>query len=108
MQAVTVGANGVVLYSVEVTSNLFGGVDAMIEVRDEAGDRPLEIDVVLPERVVRIDEECLVGGAASDLIAGVHRLIIRRGVVPIRHTRLTEERGCNAWGMYPRSGVCQS
>jgi hypothetical protein len=31
----------------------------MIEKRNEVGDGPLKIDVVLPERVIGIDEECL-------------------------------------------------
>jgi hypothetical protein len=31
----------------------------MIEKRDEAGDRSLEVDIVLPQRIVSIDEKCL-------------------------------------------------
>ena len=40
----------------------------VIEKRNEAGDRPLEVDVVLPERVVGVDQEglSLVGGNNVD------------------------------------------
>jgi hypothetical protein len=41
----------------------------VIEVADEGGDRTLEVDVVLPERVVGVDEEGLAGrkvGHVSD------------------------------------------
>jgi hypothetical protein len=108
VKSVAVGTDGVVLDLIEMASHLFGCVDAMIEVGDETGNRTFEVDVVLPESVVGVDEEGLVGGAASDLIGGVHRLIIRRIEVPIRHTQRTSKGGCHAWGMYPRSGVCQS
>ena len=42
------GEDSGVLNLVEVAADLFGGVDAMVEVGDEAGDRALEVDVVLP------------------------------------------------------------
>jgi hypothetical protein len=47
-----------------VAANLFGRVDTVVEVGDEAGDGPLEVDVVLPEGVIGVDEEGLVGGTA--------------------------------------------
>jgi hypothetical protein len=31
----------------------------MIQKRDEARDRPLKVDIVLPERIVGVDEEVL-------------------------------------------------
>ena len=31
----------------------------MIQERDEVGNRPLEVDVVLPERVIGVDEQRL-------------------------------------------------
>src|SRR5664279_3289349 len=34
----------------------------MIQKRDEVGDRPLEVNIVLPERVVGVDQEVLAGG----------------------------------------------
>ena len=67
VQAVAVGEDGGVLDMVEVAADLFTGVDAMIEVGDEAGDGALEVDVVLPERIVGVDEQSLVGGAAKGL-----------------------------------------
>ena len=41
--------------------------DAMIEVGDEAGNRTFEVDVVLPEGIVGVDEQGLVGGTAKRL-----------------------------------------
>jgi hypothetical protein len=86
VQAVAVGEDGCVLDTVEVAADLFGGVDAVIEVGDEAGDGALEVDVVFPKGVVGVDEQGLVMGAAEglvwELIGGLtgdgHRLIIRR------------------------------
>ena len=65
MQAVAVGEDGRVLDTVEVAADLFGSVDAVIEVGDEAGDGTLEVDVVLPEGVVCVDEQGLIGRAAE-------------------------------------------
>ena len=75
VEAVAVGEDGVMLYAVEVAANFFRGVDAMIEVGDEAGDGLLEVDVVLPEGVVGIDEQGLVDWAAHGWRG--HRLIIK-------------------------------
>jgi len=62
-EAVAAGGDGGALDCVEVFADLFGGVDAVVEVGDEGGDRALEVDVVFPERVVGVDEEGL--GAAT-------------------------------------------
>ena len=67
VQAVAVGEDGGVLDTVEVAADLFGGVDAVIEVGDEAGNGALEVDVVLPEGIVGVDEQGLVDGAAEGL-----------------------------------------
>jgi hypothetical protein len=71
-----------VLDAVEVAANLFGGVNTVVEVGDETGNGPLEVNVVLPEGIVGIDEQRLVDGAtrrlAWRLIQGGHELIIRR------------------------------
>ncbi len=56
------GEDGGVLDAVEMAADLFCGVDAVIEVGDEAGDRALEVDVVLPEGVVGVDQQGLVDG----------------------------------------------
>ena len=80
VEAIAVGQDGGVLDTVEVAADLLGGVDAVIEVGDEAGDRSLEVDVVLPERVVGVDEQGLIDGVterlARDLGYGGHWLII--------------------------------
>jgi hypothetical protein len=46
----------------------------VIEVRDERGDRALEVDVVLPESVIGVNEQSLSGRLASK----GHTTIIRR------------------------------
>jgi hypothetical protein len=81
VEAVAVGSDGGVLDLVEMAAYLFGGVDAVVEVGDEAGDGALEVDVVLPEGVVGVDEQGLghrgtEGLGASGLGIGVHWLII--------------------------------
>jgi hypothetical protein len=104
MQAVAVRQDGRVLDAVEVAADLFGGVDAVIEVGDEAGDGALEVDVVFPERVVGVDEQGLIGRAAAGLVReliggliwGGHRLIIRWFWVGF----VTKVRWvCHAWGI---------
>ncbi len=82
VQTVAVGEDGGVLDPVEVSADLFRGVDAMVEVGDEAGDRPFEVDVVLPEGVVGVDQQSLVSEAAVGLDGGAHMLIIRCGLIP--------------------------
>jgi hypothetical protein len=68
VQAVAVGEDGRVLDPVEVAADLFGGVDAVIEIGDEAGDGALEVDVVFPEGVVGVDEQGLIGRVAKGLV----------------------------------------
>jgi hypothetical protein len=60
LQAVAVGLDGGVFDAVEMAADFFGCVDAVIEVRDKAGNGALEIDVVLPEGVVGVDEQGLI------------------------------------------------
>ena len=51
------------LTEVQVFPHLFVGVDAMVEKRNERGDGALEVNVVLPQRVVRVEEQRLAGYA---------------------------------------------
>jgi hypothetical protein len=103
-QAVALGEDSCVLDTVEVAADLFGGVDAVIEVGDEAGDGALEVDVVFPEGVVGVDEQGLIGGAAEGMVRGLiggliwggHLLIIRW----FRWAFVTKvRRVCNGWGI---------
>lgn len=75
------GDDGGVLDAIEVAANLFGSVDAVIKVGDEASDGALEVDVVFPEGVVGVDEQGLVGRLAQwpvkALVEGGHGLIIK-------------------------------
>ena len=107
VEAIAVGADGGVLDAIEVLADLFGGVDTVVQVGDEAGDGLLEVDVVLPEGIVGVDEQGLVGGAASDLIGGVHRLIIRRIVVPIRHSQRANNGDATLGGCIPGVGYAR-
>jgi hypothetical protein len=81
VKAVAVGANGGVLDVVQVSAHLFGGVDTVVEIGDEAGDGALEVDVVFPESVVGVDEQSLgdrrtEGLRTAGLGSGDHELII--------------------------------
>ena len=79
-ESVAARGDGGVLTTIEMVANLFGRVDSVVEIADEGGDGTLEVDVVLPERVVGVDEEGLAGGMTSDLTSelkgAVHRTII--------------------------------
>ena len=78
MKSITARSDGGVLAAIEVFTHLFGRVDAVIKVGDEGGDGAFEVDVVLPKRVVGVDEEGLAGGMTSDLRSTVHKTIISR------------------------------
>ncbi len=81
VETIAVGEDGGLLNGIEVAADLFGSVDAVVEVRDEAGDGALEVDVVFPEGVVSVDEQGLIGRLAEGLTQrlgrGGHRLIIK-------------------------------
>jgi hypothetical protein len=76
LEAVASGRDGGVLAAVQMLAYLLGGVDAVVEIGDEGGDGALEVDVVLPQRVVCIDEQRLVGRVPDRLAGGGHRMII--------------------------------
>jgi hypothetical protein len=65
METVAVGLDGGVLDLIEMAANLFRGVDAVIEIGDEAGDGALEVDVVFPEGVVGVDQQGLIRSVTS-------------------------------------------
>ena len=48
VETVALSGDGGVLDAVEVVADLFGAVNAVVEVGDERGDGALEVDVVLP------------------------------------------------------------
>jgi hypothetical protein len=80
-------------------------MDAMVQVRDKAGNRPLKVDVVLPERVVGIDQQGLVRRTGEIIVGawagGDHRLIISR--LPAAWLPAAEW-SCNGWGMSASRG----
>ena len=66
VESVAASGDGGVFDMVETLANLLGAVDTVIKVGDEGGDGPLKVDIVLPQRVVRINQQSLVGGVASE------------------------------------------
>jgi hypothetical protein len=76
-ETVAAGDDGGVLAAVEMFADLLGSVDAVVEIRNEGRDGALEVDVVLPERVVSVDEQGLVGRVPDGIAGGAHSMIIR-------------------------------
>ena len=72
-EAIAMSFDGGALNMVEALADFFGGVNAVVEVRDEGGDGALEVDVVLPQSVVGVEEEGLAGGRARFWL-GTHRV----------------------------------
>src|SRR5581483_11608147 len=58
-QAITMAHNALVFHLIEDLADLGWRAFAMIQKRNEISDRALEIDVVLPQRVVGVDQEGL-------------------------------------------------
>ena len=48
-----------------MATNLLGGMDPVVEVGDEGGDGPFEVDVVLPKGIVGVDQQGLIGKVAK-------------------------------------------
>src|ERR1700730_14737660 len=65
VQPVPVGHNALALDVIEHSANLFSRKFVMIEKGNKAGDGPLEVDVVLPQRVVSVDKKGLRRQAVS-------------------------------------------
>ena len=66
LQPVAMCRNGGAFDRIQVAAHLGGAVHAVVKIRDEGGNRPLEVDVVLPQRIVSVDEQCLTGSATSE------------------------------------------
>ena len=88
VQAVAVPNDRFSLNVVQHHPNHFGRVFAMVEERNELGNRPFEIDVVFPERVIGIDEQSL-----SAILSGHPPMIAGRA-----------DSGCGA-ASYERAGT---
>src|SRR5579859_171746 len=69
LQAVSVLDDAFALHVIEDFADLFGRELVMIQEGNKARDGPLEVDVVLPERVVSVDEQRLRSGKCSWLMA---------------------------------------
>ena len=59
LEAVAVRRDGSVLDAVQVGAHLLGSVGAVVEVGDKGRDGTLEINIVLPQRVVGVEEQGL-------------------------------------------------
>src|SRR5579872_1647390 len=76
LQAVSVLDDAFALDIVEHFAHLLGREFMMIEERNEARDGALEVDVVLPERVVGINEECLWRQASSSWLLASSKKVV--------------------------------
>ena len=90
LQAVAELGDGGALAEVEVLADLFVGVNAVVEVGDEGGDGLLEVDVVLPQGIVCVEEQGLVGKAVDGL---GHREIIEAYAMLDRGEKCCIQRG---------------
>ena len=61
LHAVAVLANVLALHVVQHLAHLVGRVLVMVEEGNEVGDGALEVDVVLPQRIVGVDQQILAG-----------------------------------------------
>src|ERR1700733_2391144 len=59
LNAVAMRSNRRALTKIEMLANLFHCMHLVVEKRDERGNRSLEINIVLPKRVVRVDQQRL-------------------------------------------------
>src|SRR5215472_10690401 len=82
MRAVAAFQNGFAFYLIQKQPDLGGGHLLMVQPAHELRNRPLEVDVVLPQRVVGIDEEslggdwhrlCMINGETGDRRHRRHR-----------------------------------
>ena len=58
----------------------FGAVPLLPKRRDKLGDDPLEVDVVLPERVIRVDEVPLIGNWVDTTLTTLHARFLLDGM----------------------------
>src|ERR1700727_2170834 len=65
VQTVTVLQNAIALHIIQNLAYLLGRKFMVVEERNESGDRSLEINIVFPERVVRVDKKSLCRQASS-------------------------------------------
>ncbi len=70
-QPVAARQDGFALHGVERVTHFGGRVHVVIEIADERGDGAFEIDIVLPEGIVRIDKQCLAGREAGHGFYGI-------------------------------------
>ena len=79
VNAITMLDDAVALHLVQLGPHLNRRVLLMVEKGDEAGNRPLEVNVVFPERVIGVDEKGL-GFRVHHLHSGsIHKMITSLG-----------------------------
>jgi hypothetical protein len=59
VQSITMCHDALALHIVKHFANLLGRKFVVIQKRNELRDRPLEIDIVFPERIVGVNEKVL-------------------------------------------------
>ena len=67
LYAITELRNRGALAGVQVLADFLLRVDAMVQVGDEGRNGALKVDVVLPQGVVRVEEQCLIGEALKGI-----------------------------------------
>jgi hypothetical protein len=72
LQPVAGFGDGGALAGVQTLPHLGGRMHTVVQVGDERGDRALKIDIVLPQRVVGVEQQGLAGRLADGLDVGGH------------------------------------
>src|ERR1700677_877100 len=70
--------DGFTLDLIEMTPHFFSRVGVVVKMRDEVGDCLFKMDIVFPQRVIRIQEQGLRLEKANRLVRSTHQLIIER------------------------------
>lgn len=106
-ETVAMCGDGGVFDLVQMATYLFRRIDAMVQIGDKTGNRPFEVDVVLPQRVISVEEESLAGRKLGKAVRlGAHSNIIKAEVeVQDRPFERTVAGGARARGLHAIIGV---
>ena len=63
LESIAVSSDGGALADVEAFAYFFYRMNTVVKIKDEGSDGSLEINIVFPKRIVRIDEQGLAGHA---------------------------------------------
>ena len=84
------GDGGPLSSCIQVLANLLRGVNPVVQVRDEGGNRPLEVDVVLPQRIVGVEQQRLPraraageSGTEKETVVATPSIVVRSASPPV-------------------------